>query len=740
MAKTPNAPTNMSVLFTRRRFFETTLTPAPAVLSAAGRFMALVSSDNLAPSVPLNIAANAVSSSRIDVSWSASTDTGGSGLAGYRGFRDGSSTPLFATSSTSYSDTGLTQATQYSYRVLAYDNQGNESALSASAAATTQSDVQTGAPFILFVGNTAGPRTGGEGGNGTYVFIYLMNAGTFADYGVTNFVTIGGVNVSGYCSLFDPQNPKLVALGVKCLAVQVGALTGLSDGTAYPISVTVNGAGPTNPLSGGSYRDVFGEAFTFTPQPGSIFFVNPVTGDNANAGTFASPYRDLQSSNGAGGAMKVHTSDTGADGNGIKPGSHVVLRGGTYTAVGLFNRWCAVFRITGTPATGAANRGPICIMSYPGAPGSNAPELAFWDAPAGAGGGFNGNDTTRANVTPTAYSSQIGWAKNIEITRLKIKSSPTSGGDGGPINCQNRAREWRAIDCDLTWPHTSTNPQGRSGGVEGSPINGRFYGLYIHDIYGVFQNESNTQHGFYFDGYGSGTGASGAVASGNIAAYCYIRDITFGNGIQFYDGTNGAGMDNNTVAYNWIKTVQKHGLNIADNTRSCTAYNNIIEDSGEAGIRISTSALTGANGINIFNNVVYGWSRITLPGGSIRPAIYSESTFSGSMRIENNIFMQTPAHAANGYYFYSTAGSSITVTKNRWYDPDGRLTTKPSQDSTGSYGNPGFTSASTGDFTLTTGSACIDSGNTPSVTPRSYGFVLNSAPQGATHDIGPYER
>ena len=82
----------------------------------------------------------AASSSRIDVSWGASTDSGGSNLAGYRLYRDGAATALATVNAlaTAYADNGLTASTQYSYVVRAFDVAGNESMPSAAAVATTQ--------------------------------------------------------------------------------------------------------------------------------------------------------------------------------------------------------------------------------------------------------------------------------------------------------------------------------------------------------------------------------------------------------------------------------------------------------------------------------------------------------------------------------------------------------------------------------------------------------------------------
>ncbi|MGL6290785.1 MAG: S8 family serine peptidase [Silanimonas sp.] len=98
--------------------------------------------DTIAPSVPAGLGATASGSSQINLSWSASTDTGGSGLAGYRIERcAGAGCSNFAeiatTSSTTYSNTGLAGDTSYSYRIRAYDGAGNSSGYSNTASAAT---------------------------------------------------------------------------------------------------------------------------------------------------------------------------------------------------------------------------------------------------------------------------------------------------------------------------------------------------------------------------------------------------------------------------------------------------------------------------------------------------------------------------------------------------------------------------------------------------------------------------
>ena len=91
--------------------------------------------DTTAPSVPTGLGANGVSTTQVNLGWTASTDN--VGVTGYRVIRDG--TPVATPTTTTYQDTNLTPGTTYSYKVSAFDAAGNESAQSASAAATTQS-------------------------------------------------------------------------------------------------------------------------------------------------------------------------------------------------------------------------------------------------------------------------------------------------------------------------------------------------------------------------------------------------------------------------------------------------------------------------------------------------------------------------------------------------------------------------------------------------------------------------
>jgi chitodextrinase len=95
--------------------------------------------DTAAPSVPGGVTATPSSCSLVTVSWTASTDTGGSGLKGYNLYRGSPLTFIrqIAAPTVTIADGGLAADTPYPYAVAAIDNAGNESAKSATVTAFT---------------------------------------------------------------------------------------------------------------------------------------------------------------------------------------------------------------------------------------------------------------------------------------------------------------------------------------------------------------------------------------------------------------------------------------------------------------------------------------------------------------------------------------------------------------------------------------------------------------------------
>ena len=108
--------------------------------------------DTTAPSIPTNLLATVVSPSQINLSWSASTDN--TAVTGYRIYRNG--TQITTTTGTTYSNTGLSASTLYTYTVSAYDLAGNVSSQSTGASATTQNQpvADTTAPTITSIASS----------------------------------------------------------------------------------------------------------------------------------------------------------------------------------------------------------------------------------------------------------------------------------------------------------------------------------------------------------------------------------------------------------------------------------------------------------------------------------------------------------------------------------------------------------------------------------------------------------
>jgi cellulose 1,4-beta-cellobiosidase len=126
--------------------------------------------DTTPPSTPTNVTASGVTSTGASLSWSPSTDN--VGVAGYHVYRGG--TLVGSTASTSFSDSGLTPSTHYSYTVVAYDAAGNVSPASAAVSVTTTAGGTGGS------GCSATYQIGSDWGSGFTANVTVTNTGTTA--------------------------------------------------------------------------------------------------------------------------------------------------------------------------------------------------------------------------------------------------------------------------------------------------------------------------------------------------------------------------------------------------------------------------------------------------------------------------------------------------------------------------------------------------------------------------------
>ncbi len=152
--------------------------------------------DTTPPSVPTGLIASAVSCSAIQVSWNASTDTGGSGLAGYDVYRDGNFyTQVFAPLR-GLVDTDLPPSMTQSYRVAGFDGQGNRSARSADGSAST--------PSCPVPGGSSLPRLIASGAPGSGIYNRDIAVDESRDLAV---VVVAGGQGGPWLQVIDLGNP-----------------------------------------------------------------------------------------------------------------------------------------------------------------------------------------------------------------------------------------------------------------------------------------------------------------------------------------------------------------------------------------------------------------------------------------------------------------------------------------------------------------------------------------------------
>jgi len=116
--------------------------------------------DTTSPSAPTNLVQVTFVPSQLSIVWNRAFDTGGSGLAGYQVYVNGS--PFAVTTSTNFVLSGLTPNMQYCLSVVAFDGANNLSDQSASICVTTPVFEP---PYLIPLGFTSGQfHIGATGG------------------------------------------------------------------------------------------------------------------------------------------------------------------------------------------------------------------------------------------------------------------------------------------------------------------------------------------------------------------------------------------------------------------------------------------------------------------------------------------------------------------------------------------------------------------------------------------------
>ncbi|MEP7311050.1 MAG: PQQ-dependent sugar dehydrogenase [Pseudomonadota bacterium] len=206
--------------------------------SAAATATTLTAPDTVAPAVPAGVTATASTTTAIAVAWTASADSGGSGIKDYVVYRDGTQVAVVTT--TTFADTGRTAGTTYLYRVAARDNAGNASAQSTAVTATTLTSADTVAPAVpagLSASATsattatitwnASTDTGGSGMKDYLVYrdgtqVAIVTATIFADIGRS-----AGATYSYQVSARDNANNESARATAVSVTMPAPAVVGL---------------------------------------------------------------------------------------------------------------------------------------------------------------------------------------------------------------------------------------------------------------------------------------------------------------------------------------------------------------------------------------------------------------------------------------------------------------------------------------------------------------------------------
>jgi len=165
-----------------------------------------------------------ISSSQINLSWSPSSDN--VGVAGYGVYRGG--VQIATATTTSYSNTGLSPATSYTYTVAAYDAAGNVSGQSTAVTAVTQGSSGSGvSPAAAYgfeaqsgttVVDSSGNGNTGSMTNGSWVAGKYGQAVSFAGTGFVSIPDAVSLKITGPGSIEAWVKPTTLGIWQSMIA------------------------------------------------------------------------------------------------------------------------------------------------------------------------------------------------------------------------------------------------------------------------------------------------------------------------------------------------------------------------------------------------------------------------------------------------------------------------------------------------------------------------------------------
>lgn len=398
---------------------------------------------------------------------------------------------------------------------------------------------QTPPPIIFFTDIIAGAANGNSDNTysatgGVYVTLY----GNFLD-------SFTSVKLNG-ASCLTVVSPPATWLWYERMVVKLGTTC-----TTGNFSITTPGGtwhGPT--VAAANAQTLMGwNGVDFTVTTGAIHYVSP-TGNDSNAGTFSSPWRNPYKA---------------LDTDGAGHGNVIYFMSGTYT--GDNDSWGAIITPRPEYSQGTATQ-PNAMVGYPGATAQIGQE---------SGTGENG---IRCTDTDAWVAQDRGYWTFAELT---IRSSDNNAGPvqiaGGatPGSGGYESRGWRLIALDVSSPTAGDN--GVTPFQMQETSHAQVLGNWVHDI--MLNATSRLAQSMYM-----------SSDANNI-------DIGW-NEIYNNKGRGGLQTHSSNLCYpscsgdqtGWVL----HDLWIHDNK---------IHHINEEGILVDTVDPSQGNGVRVYNNLVY---------------------------------------------------------------------------------------------------------------------------------------
>ena len=403
------------------------------------------------PTAP-TLTSTGVTASTVSLSWSGATDN--VGVTGYNVYRN--SVKISSVTGTTYTDTGLAAATQYSYTVYAYDAAGNISPASNTVTVTTALPSTPPAPTLSSTGTTTTTvslswTTVNDSNGGITYNVYRgsteinsgLTATTYTDTGLTAstqytytvYAMDSKSNVSPASNAVTavtqaasapPPAPALSSGTVtsSSVALSWNAVTDSSGVTGYEV---FRGSTEVASVSGTSYTDtglMSSTQYSYTVKAmdaaGNISGAsNIVTVTTLAANVFFIQAEDPSSTLSGGAKVQACSGCSGGDdvgyiGNnsGILVMNPNVVTGGSYTL--------EIAYVNGDSSARSAqisiNGGSSTTYSF--SPTGSWSSLGTYTLPSSV--------SLRAGANSVTFSNSSGWAPDIDDITLTLSSSDTT--------------------------------------------------------------------------------------------------------------------------------------------------------------------------------------------------------------------------------------------------------------------------------------------------------------------------